>query len=141
MDNVFSPDVKSIKEWLTRQGYNRTWLASRLDVKKSTIDNWLSRGKPIPQRKLAALARLMAAPPEVKYSDVIAVAVRFTPEEMEALLANLPEGSDLETVLRNKLLTDVVPAARRDIAAATGCVPAGTWEPGGGDLAAAEAEK
>ena len=53
--------VESIKKWLKGAGKDRNWLAKKLYVSKSTVDNWLapSTPTPIPKAKLAFIQQLM----------------------------------------------------------------------------------
>lgn len=114
MDSSKKLNAESIKSWLAGQGRDRAWLAEQVGVKKNTVDNWLSRGKPIPAWKQEAIARMMFQR-ETSLRDVIAVSVRFTAEEMAALQAALPPGSDLEEVLRSRVLNEILAEARREV--------------------------
>jgi response regulator of citrate/malate metabolism len=48
-----------IKAWLKAYNHERDWLAEKLDVKKRTVDNWLSSPQEIPSGKLTLIERLM----------------------------------------------------------------------------------
>jgi hypothetical protein len=52
-----SPD--SIKNWLSEQGKDRTWLAGQCHVSKPTVDGWLSGGRTIPGPAQTVLRHLM----------------------------------------------------------------------------------
>lgn len=49
-----------IKIWLKQTGNSRTWLAQQCRVSASTVDGWLSAGRPIPGPALAIIEDLMA---------------------------------------------------------------------------------
>ncbi|MEF2892328.1 MAG: hypothetical protein U0O39_06060, partial [Akkermansia sp.] len=85
--------VESIKKWLKSTGKDRNWLAEKLYVSKSTVDNWLapSTPTPIPKSKAAFIHSLMeqsqtVESKKVNYDDVLTFSVRLTPEEWKALL-------------------------------------------------------
>ena len=85
--------VESIKKWLKSTGKDRNWLAEKLYVSKSTVDNWLapSTPTPIPKSKAAFIHSLMEQSQtvesrKVNYDDVLTFSVRLTPEEWKALL-------------------------------------------------------
>ncbi len=52
-------DSSEIKDWLSDHGKSREWLASQCHVKKSTVDGWLSAGRPIPPPTLSLIRSIM----------------------------------------------------------------------------------
>lgn len=93
--------VESIKKWLKSTGKDRNWLAEKLYVSKSTVDNWLapSTPTPIPKSKAAFIHSLMEQTQtverkKVNYDDVLTFSVRLTPEEWKALLPSHVDPSD-----------------------------------------------
>ena len=105
--------VESIKKWLKSTGKDRNWLAEKLYVSKSTVDNWLapSTPTPIPKSKAAFIHSLMeqsqtVESKKVNYDDVLTFSVRLTPEEWKALLPPHVEPKDYaaaEKYIRNLL--------------------------------------
>lgn len=112
-------DKETIKRWLVSRGRDRAWLAEKLGVRASTVDNWLSRGRAIPETKVHAIEELMMSR-GASYRDVIAVPVRFTQQEWDALTASLPHDVDVEDVLREQVLHRVLTVAAREVKAAIG---------------------
>lgn len=99
--------VESIKKWLKSTGKDRNWLAKRLYVSKSTVDNWLapSTPTPIPKSKAAFIHSLMeqsqtVESKKVNYDDVLTFSVRLTPEEWKALLPPHVDPSDHDAAER-----------------------------------------
>ena len=105
--------VESIKKWLKSTGKDRNWLAEKLYVSKSTVDNWLapSTPTPIPKSKAAFIHSLMeqsqtVESKKVNYDDVLSFSVRLTPEEWKALLPPHVDPKDYaaaEKYIRNLL--------------------------------------
>ena len=105
--------VESIKKWLKSTGKDRNWLAEKLYVSKSTVDNWLapSTPTPIPKSKAAFIHSLMeqsqtVESKKVNYDDVLTFSVRLTPEEWKALLPPHVDPKDYaaaEKYIRNLL--------------------------------------
>ena len=105
--------VESIKKWLKSTGKDRNWLAEKLYVSKSTVDNWLapSTPTPIPKSKAAFIHSLMeqsqtVESKKVHYDDVLTFSVRLTPEEWKALLPPHVDPKDsaaAEKYIRNLL--------------------------------------
>ena len=109
--------VESIKKWLKGAGKDRNWLAKKLYVSKSTVDNWLapSTPTPIPKAKLAFIQQLMEQSKtienkKVNYDDVLTLPVRLTPEEWKALLPPDIDPSDYAAAERHirNLLQSIV---------------------------------
>lgn len=50
-----------IKRWLKKIGKSRAWLGQQCYVTKSTVDGWLSKGRPIPIVKRILIGQLMEA--------------------------------------------------------------------------------
>lgn len=54
------PTKEQIKDWLKRFGHSREWLGKQCgDIKRRTVDNWLSSPQEIPESTLFLIARLM----------------------------------------------------------------------------------
>ena len=117
--------VESIKKWLKSTGKDRNWLAEKLYVSKSTVDNWLapSTPTPIPKSKAAFIHSLMeqsqtVESKKVNYDDVLTFSVRLTPEEWKALLPPHVDPKDYaaaEKYIRNLLqsIVDSTPPMSR----------------------------
>ena len=102
-------------------GKSRKWLASVLGVQPSTIDNWLSRNRPIPEMKQAQILQILARKDDAPaaapaYNDVVALPLRFSSEEWALLQNALPPGVDVEAWARRYVL-EVLPheAASRQL--------------------------
>lgn len=50
-----------IKNWLDEFSHSREWLAQQVDVKKRTVDNWLSSPQEIPSSKVKLIEKLIEA--------------------------------------------------------------------------------
>lgn len=57
---------EDIKAWLKRESKTRAWLASQLMLSVNTVNGWLSSGKPIPEKKLKLIEKLMTGGDELK---------------------------------------------------------------------------
>jgi hypothetical protein len=56
-----NPTKDEIKSWLKREGHSREWLGIQCgNIKRRTVDNWLSSPQEIPEGALFLIARLMA---------------------------------------------------------------------------------
>jgi hypothetical protein len=56
-----NPTKDEIKSWLKREGHTREWLGIQCgNIKRRTVDNWLSSPQEIPEGALYLIARLMA---------------------------------------------------------------------------------
>lgn len=78
---------RRIKEALKQRGITRREVAEHVGVKLGTVNSWLSEGRPIPMPKLRAIESLIAAGNQrpAQFDDVVAFAVRMTPEEYRLL--------------------------------------------------------
>lgn len=70
-------NVEDIKKWLKETGKNRQWLADKTLSSKTTVNGWLSSGKPITPAKLALIERLMNGEEEIRFE---------LPENFEAII-------------------------------------------------------
>lgn len=77
-------NVEDIKKWLKETGKNRQWLADKTLSSKTTVNGWLSSGKPITPAKLALIERLMNGEEEIKFE---------LPENFEAIIREKAEAA------------------------------------------------
>lgn len=75
-------NAEDIKKWLKEAGKNRQWLAEKTLSSKTTVNGWLSSGKPITAAKLALIERLMTGEEEIQFE---------LPENFEAILRQKAE--------------------------------------------------
>lgn len=56
-----NPSKEDIKAWLKNEGHSREWLGQACgNIKRRTVDNWLSSPQEIPDGTLSLIRRLMA---------------------------------------------------------------------------------
>ena len=73
----------SIRKWLSEESHSRKWLAEKCGVTQKTLNNWLGSERPVPQKALRMIEKLMR---EDQMLDVKArLVLEFTPEEFEKL--------------------------------------------------------
>lgn len=77
-------NVEDIKKWLKETGKNRQWLADKTLSSKTTVNGWLSSGKPITPAKLALIERLMTGEEEIRFE---------LPENFEAIIREKAEAA------------------------------------------------
>lgn len=75
-------NAEDIKKWLKDTGKNRQWLAEKTLSSKTTVNGWLSSGKPITPAKLSLIERLMTGEEEIQFE---------LPENFEAVLRKKAE--------------------------------------------------
>ena len=103
MESVKRAEV--LKNWLASVGKTREELGNELGgVSKRTVDNWCA-GRPVPDTMWGKICGLMNKPP-FGYSSVVAVPVRFTESEWQAVKSKIPAGVDVEVYLRELLLSE-----------------------------------
>lgn len=80
---------EQIRKRCDTAGYTRADIARHVGVSKFTVDNWFSAGRAIPPAKLRAIEALLAGGTMrvARYDDVMAFAVRLTPQEYQQLCA------------------------------------------------------
>lgn len=55
-----NPSKEDIKAWLKKEGHSREWLGKQCgNIKRRTVDNWLSSPQEIPDGTLSLIRRLM----------------------------------------------------------------------------------
>ena len=77
-------NAEDIKKWLKETGKNRQWLADKTLSSKTTVNGWLSSGKPITPAKLALIERLMNGEEEIQFE---------LPENFEAIIREKAEAA------------------------------------------------
>ena len=78
------PNYDKLKERLRMAGITRSMVAALTESSSHTVDNWLSRGNPIPPHKLKLIEHAINGGP-VAHDAVMSFAVRVTHEEWRML--------------------------------------------------------
>lgn len=99
-----------IKKWLKETNTSREELSRMLLVSKTTLDGWLlvANPRPIPARKVGMLEAIMAQKNE---QGEVELSIKFSPEEWEAVTADMAAGIDKEEAVKKRLYAFISAAA------------------------------
>lgn len=61
MGHLLGMNKETVKEWLKEFDHSRAWLARELEVAPKTVNNWLGSPRPIPDKAIIIIERLIEA--------------------------------------------------------------------------------
>ncbi len=99
-------DLPILKKRIKKAGLTRERIASELGVSVGTVNNWLSGYRPMPARYRHLLDSMLENTPGASPLELVqAVAVRFTPAELDRLrkVAGIELASEVEDAIRDAL--------------------------------------
>lgn len=104
-DNISENEKRRIQceVWLSQRKMSKKELAQILEVGESSVYGWFSNTK-IPEKRWIQIKKLLCNESEAPEPGCIAVNLSMSPEQWEELTKDMPEGSDKQKLLLDRMI-------------------------------------